>query len=155
MHSFSYCNRLCICMKYCVRITAEVSQILVSWETPIYQEQFCLVYIRITCSIWYFIQFVRIAIFMSLHVPAGACIPVASASPIHVFPIQRVLKHCGAHKHIYIIIYKYIHTHVIQNNLRTPQLAGRYKRRNGKWGNGNEEWKWGMEMEEWKWVMEK
>ena len=23
---------------------------------PIYQEQFCLVYIRITCSIWYFIQ---------------------------------------------------------------------------------------------------
>ena len=42
---------------------------------PIYQEQFCLVYIRITCSIWYFIQFVRIAIFMSLHVPAGACIP--------------------------------------------------------------------------------
>ena len=38
---------------------------------------------------------------MSLHVPAGACIPVASASPIHVFPIQRtrVLKHCGAHKH--------------------------------------------------------
>ena len=39
---------------------------------------------------------------MSLHGPAGACIPVASASPIHVFPIQRVLKHCGAHKHIYI-----------------------------------------------------
>ena len=34
-----------------------------------------------------------IAIFMSLHVPAGAC--------------------------IYII-----HTHMIQNNLRTPQLAG-------------------------------
>ena len=60
---------------------------------------------------------------MSLHVPAGACIPVASASPIHVFPIQRVLKHCGAHKHIYINII-YIHTHVIQNNLRTPQLAG-------------------------------
>ena len=53
---------------------------------------------------------------MSLHGPAGACIPVASASPIHVFPIQRVLKHCGAHKHIY--------THVIQNNLRTPQLVG-------------------------------
>ena len=24
--------------------------------------------------------------------PAGACIPVASASPIHVFPIQHVLK---------------------------------------------------------------
>ena len=33
---------------------------------------------------------------------SGACIPVASVSPIHVFPIQRVLKHCGAHKHIYI-----------------------------------------------------
>ena len=48
-----------------------------------------------------YIQFVRIVIFMSLHVPAGACIPVsvASASPTHVFPIQRVLKHCGAHKH--------------------------------------------------------
>ena len=28
---------------------------------------------------------------MSLHVPAGACILVASVSPIHVFPIQRVL----------------------------------------------------------------
>ena len=40
------------------------------------------------------LQFVRNAIFMSLHEPAGACIPVASASPIHVPP---VLKHCGAH----------------------------------------------------------
>ena len=39
------------------------------------------------------------ALFMSLYVPAGACIPVASASPIHVFPIQHVLKHCGVHKH--------------------------------------------------------
>ena len=39
---------------------------------------------------------------MSLHVPAGACIPVASASSIHVFPI---LKHCGAHKHIIQYIY--------------------------------------------------
>ena len=55
-----------------------------------------------------FIQFVHIAIFMSLHGPAGACIPVASASPIHVFPIQRVLKHCGAHKDIYIYIYIYL-----------------------------------------------
>ena len=77
-----------------------MSLILVSCETPIYLEQSYLVYVRNTCSIWYFIQFVRIAIFMSLHVPAGACIPVASVSPIHVFPIQRVLKHCGAHKHI-------------------------------------------------------
>ena len=59
---------------------------------------------------------------MSLHVPAGACIPVASASPIDVPPIQHVLKHCGAYIHIYIYIY--IHTHVIQNNLRTPQLVG-------------------------------
>ena len=58
---------------------------------------------------------------MSLHGPAGACIPVASASPIHVFPIQRALKHCGAHKHSFFL---YIYTHVIQNNLRTPQLAG-------------------------------
>ena len=50
---------------------------------------------------------------MSLHGPAGACIPVASGSlsPIDVPPIQRVLKHCGA-------------TQVIQNNLRIPQLAG-------------------------------
>ena len=69
---------------------------------PIYLEQFCLVYIRLTCSIWYFIQFVHIAIFMSLHGPAGACILVASASPIDVPPIQRVLKHGGAYIHIYI-----------------------------------------------------
>ena len=59
---------------------------------------------------------------MSLHVPAGACIPVASASPIDVPPIQRVLKHCGVYIHIIYIIYT--HTHVIQNNLRTPQLVG-------------------------------
>ena len=45
---------------------------------------------------------------MSLHGPAGACIPVAGAvasvSPIHVhvFPIQRVLKHCGP---VFIFIY--------------------------------------------------
>ena len=44
----------------------------------------------------------HIAIFMSLHGPAGACIPVASASPIHVFPIHAL----------------------IQNNLRIPQLVG-------------------------------
>ena len=77
---------------------------------------------RITCSIWYFIQFVCNAIFMSLHGLAGACVPVASVSPIHVFPIQRVLKHCGVHKHSLYI--HNTHTHVIQNNLRTPQLAG-------------------------------
>ena len=84
--------------------------IAVSCETPIYQEQSRLVYVRNTCSIWYFIQFVHIAIFMSLHGLAGACIPVASVSPIHVFPIQRVLKHCGAQKHIYINIYYNIRT---------------------------------------------
>ena len=62
---------------------------------------------------------------MSLHVPAGACIPVASASPIDIPPIQRVLKHCGAYIHILYIYIIYIHTHaLIQNNLRTPQLAG-------------------------------
>ena len=38
---------------------------------------------------------------MSLHVLAEAGISVACASPIHVFPIRRVLKDCGAHKHIY------------------------------------------------------
>ena len=46
---------------------------------------------------------------MSLHGPAGACILVASASPIDVPPIQRVLKHCGEYIHIYIYIYIYIH----------------------------------------------
>ena len=50
-------------------------------------------------------KFVCIAIFMSLHGPAGACIPVASASPIDVPPIQHVLKHYGAYIHIYIYIY--------------------------------------------------
>ena len=39
----------------------------------------------------YFIQFIHIAIFMSLHVPAGACIPLASVSPVHVPPVQCVL----------------------------------------------------------------
>ena len=61
---------LCVVL---VIITAEVSQILVSCETPIYLEQFCLVHIKITCSIWYFMQFVHIVIFISLYVPAGAC----------------------------------------------------------------------------------
>ena len=32
---------------------------------------------------------------------------VASVSPIHAFPIQHILKHCGAHKHIYKYIYTY------------------------------------------------
>ena len=55
---------------------------------------------------------VCITIFMSLHGPAGACIPVASASPIDAPPIQRILKHCGAYIHniIYNII-NYIYTH--------------------------------------------
>ena len=50
-------------------------------------------------SIWYFIQFVCIVIFMRLNVSAAARIPVASTSPIHVPPVQHVLKHCGVHKH--------------------------------------------------------
>ena len=29
-----------------------------------------------------------------------ACIQVASSSPIHVSPVQRVPKHCGVHKHV-------------------------------------------------------
>ena len=49
---------------------------------------------------------------MSLHGPAGACIPVASVSPIYVPPVERVLKHCGAHKHIYINIK--FNTHVCE-----------------------------------------
>ena len=40
-----------------------------------------------------------VCLYCNIHVPAGACILVASVSPIHVFPIQCVLKHCGAHKH--------------------------------------------------------
>ena len=66
---------------------------------PIQREQFSLVCITYTCSIWYFIQFLCIAIFMSFHGPAEACIPVASASPIHVPPVQHVIKHCGADIH--------------------------------------------------------
>ena len=52
----------------------------------------------------------RQSVFMSLHGPAGACIPVASSSPIHIFPIQHVLKHCGGHKHI--LYYIYLHNQV-------------------------------------------
>ena len=77
-----------------------MSLIAVSCETPIYQEQFCLVYIRNTCSIWYFIQFVGIVIFTYI-----ACILVDSASPIHVTPVQCVLKDCGVHKHKIIILF--------------------------------------------------
>ena len=43
-----------------------------------------------------------LAIFTSLY---GACILVARVSPIHVPPVQRVLKHCGAHIHTYTYIY--------------------------------------------------
>ena len=43
---------------------------------------------------------------ISLHGPAGACILVASVSPIHVLPIQHVLKHCGMYKHNF-----HIHMH--------------------------------------------
>ena len=58
-------------------------------ECNSYITQYNTLYLQIKlCSIWYFIQFVCITIFMSLHVPAGACIPVASESPIHVPPVQ-------------------------------------------------------------------
>ena len=87
-----------------------MSQILVSCETPIQWEQLNLFYIRNTCSIWYFIQFVCIAIFMSLHAPVGTCTPVASASPI------QYNMHCHVHKRIY--------TRMFQSNLRIPQLVG-------------------------------
>ena len=46
---------------------------------------------------------------------------VVSVSQIHVFPIQHVL--VVLHKHILYIIYILTHTAVIQNNLRTLQLA--------------------------------
>ena len=102
---------------------------------PIYLEQFCLVYIRITCSIWYFIQFVHIAIFMSLHGPAGAYILVAnSVSPIHVFPIKLC---CGAHKHSYIIIV-YTHNEIynILYNIHTHTHTHIHRRQNGGGGPG-------------------
>ena len=81
-----------------MRTTAKVSQVFVSCETPIQLDQFNLVFITNICSIWYFTQFVHIAIFMSLLGPAVTRILVASASPIHVPPV-RVLKHCRAHIH--------------------------------------------------------
>ena len=59
---------------------------------------------------------VHITIFMSLHVPAGACILIASTSPIHIFPVQRILKHCGAHKHS---LYN-IHSHDPKQSYDTP-----------------------------------
>ena len=98
-----------------------MSLIAVSCETPIYQEQSCLVYVRNKYSIWYFIQFVCIAIFMSLHGPAGACILVASASPIHVFQYNVYLS-IVVRTNIYI--YNMYNTTVIHNNLRTLQLVG-------------------------------
>ena len=75
-------------------------------ETPIYLEQFCLVYVRNTCSIWYYIQFVCIAIFMSLHVPTGACIPVASGLQFMYFQYNVYLS-IVVHTNI---VYIYIHT---------------------------------------------
>ena len=44
--------------------------------------------------------------YCNIHVQAGACIPVASVSPIHVPLVQRVLKHCGAHKHTHTHTYR-------------------------------------------------
>ena len=86
------CNIVC---SIDVTITAEVSQILVSCEMPIQWEQFSLVFItNIHAASG---QFVCIIIFMSSHRSAGTCIPVASVAPIHVPPIQHVLKHCHAH----------------------------------------------------------
>ena len=61
-----------------------MSQIVVSCEMPIQWvqlEQFSLVYITNTCSIWYFAQFVCNAIFTSLHVPAGAWNGVGWSGP--------------------------------------------------------------------------
>ena len=56
---------------------------------------------------------------MSLHVPAGACIPVASVSLYFQFMYFQY----NVYLSIVVCtnIYKYIHT---QNNLRTSQLAG-------------------------------
>ena len=56
----------------------------------------------------------KVCSYCNIHEFAWTNILVASASPIHV----HVLKHCGVHKTYNIYL------HVIQNNLRTPQLAG-------------------------------
>ena len=55
------------------------------------------------------VLYVCIAIFMILHVPAGACILVVSVSPIHVFPIQPVLKLSIVVLTNIVYIYMYIH----------------------------------------------
>ena len=76
---------------------------------------------------------VCIAIFMSLHGPAGACILVASALPIHAFPIRVIIFNtCNYFQYVTLsivvhtnIVYLYICTHVIQSNLMTPQLVGK------------------------------
>ena len=54
-------------------------------------------------------------LFMSLHVPAGACIPVASVSPIHVPPVQRVFS-------IVMCTHIYLYMHVIQSTLTPGDL---------------------------------
>ena len=63
---------------------------------PIQWKQF---YLHVVCYMQHLVVF-HIAI---LHGPAGVCIPVASESPIHVPPVQHVLKHCGMRKHIYTV----------------------------------------------------
>ena len=80
-----------------------------SCEMPIQREHFSLVIHAASGTLY---SLFILQIFMSLHVPA-----VASASPVHVPPVQCVLKHCGVH------IYINIHAHC-QYNLRTPQLVG-------------------------------
>ena len=66
--------------------------------------QYCWVIVEIFFTV-YLIQFLRIAIFMSLHGPDGISVLVANASPSHVPPIQCVLKHCGVHIITYACIY--------------------------------------------------
>ena len=66
-----------------------------------------------------YIQFVRIVIFVSLHVPAGACIPVGLLVRLQFMYFQyNVYLSIVVRTNIVYII------HMIQNNLRTPQLAG-------------------------------
>ena len=67
-HHHDHTERGCIivCNMY-TQTTVNVK--LLFWcERPHTWEQSCLVYIRNTCSIWHFIQFVSIAIIVSLHV---------------------------------------------------------------------------------------
>ena len=87
-----------------------------------------LVFITNTYSIWYFIQFVPIAIFMSLHGPAGACILVGSGLQF-MYLQYNLYAHicdltCEKGSYALLQVYKNIHDPPVQTNYKTEfQLA--------------------------------